>query len=207
MDFSRLVQSQLYAVGIIDNSPKLTPTGWLKEGTSRTASSIEEEDFGDSSPVAKNSMSPDRNLDHIYPDFKDKALAVLKLMESWCKTHQPNLSPMFGEGFRSTARQQELYAQGRTKPGNKVTNADGIRNKSKHQSGLAMDLWVKKDGKIVWDAPKAFWDYYGHACRANGLEWGGDWKGLVDQPHTQWPSADKATYEKAKVWLKSKGLL
>lgn len=43
------------------------------------------------------------------------------------------------EGVRSLERQKELYAQGRTKPGNKVTNCDGVKSKSNHQ--------VKADGK------------------------------------------------------------
>jgi len=203
MDFSKYVEAQLYAVGINDNSPNFRPSTWVKEGETR------QEDFGEviEGIKVKDKMSPDRDMNHVYPAFRAKVEIVLKGMEEWCKAHRPTLTPMFGEGFRSTARQQELYAQGRTKPGNKVTNADGVRNPSKHQSGLAMDLWVKRNGKIVWDAPKEFWDYYGHLCRANGLEWGGDWKGIVDQPHCQWPSSDKDTYVKAKTWLKSNGLL
>jgi len=129
------------------------------------------------------------------------------MMSEWCKNHAPEYTPMFGEGYRSTARQKELYAQGRTKSGSIVTNADGVKNQSKHQSGLAMDLWIKKGGTITWTAPPGFWDYYGHCCRAKGLEWGGDWKGnLVDQPHCQWPAVEIATYKAARKWLTEQGL-
>ncbi len=59
---------------------------------------------------------------------------------------------MVGEGVRSAARQAELYAQGRTKPGNKVT---WVR-KSNHQVapdglGHAVDLWaLDPGGAIDW---------------------------------------------------------
>jgi peptidoglycan L-alanyl-D-glutamate endopeptidase CwlK len=43
-------------------------------------------------------------------------------------------------GFRTVEEQQELYSYGRTKPGPKKTNCDGIKVKSKHQSGLAIDF-------------------------------------------------------------------
>lgn len=36
------------------------------------------------------------------------------------------------EGHRTVERQQELYAQGRTKPGKIVTQIDGVRTKGKH---------------------------------------------------------------------------
>jgi peptidoglycan L-alanyl-D-glutamate endopeptidase CwlK len=41
-------------------------------------------------------------------------------------------------GARTLKEQKRLYAIGRTKPGNKVTNCDGVKHKSKHQ--------VKEDG-------------------------------------------------------------
>lgn len=43
-------------------------------------------------------------------------------------------------GLRTTEEQQKLYAQGRTKPGYIVTYKDGVKNKSKHQSGNAVDV-------------------------------------------------------------------
>ena len=50
-------------------------------------------------------------------------------------------------GLRTTADQQALYAQGRTTPGNTVTKADGVNNKSYHQSGMAIDVIDNNDGK------------------------------------------------------------
>jgi peptidoglycan LD-endopeptidase CwlK len=56
------------------------------------------------------------------------------------------------EAFRSPIRQAHLFAQGRTRPGAKVTFADAWR--SYHQYGLAVDLVFGGPGKWTWDEPK-----------------------------------------------------
>lgn len=91
------------------------------------------------------------------------------------------------EGVRSTLRQQQLYSQGRTKEGNIVTYKDGIKNKSKHQQGKAVDLAPWIDGRISWNE-KAFRILATHIKqKAKELKinvtWGGDWKSGWDQPH------------------------
>ena len=45
------------------------------------------------------------------------------------------LSIKIGETFRTVAEQDALYAQGRTEPGNIVTNAPGSNYSSYHQWG------------------------------------------------------------------------
>lgn len=45
---------------------------------------------------------------------------------------------MVTEGYRSGARQDQLYAQGRTRPGEIVTNAKA--GQSAHNYGLAVDI-------------------------------------------------------------------
>lgn len=94
------------------------------------------------------------------------------------------------EGVRTTQRQQELYAQGRTKPGSKVTNADGVKNKSNHQAkadgyGHAVDIVPYP---VDWNTTSKFVaiaDAMKQAAKDLGvkLEWGGDWTKLVDLPH------------------------
>ena len=59
---------------------------------------------------------------------------------------------MVTEGLRTLARQKDLYAQGRTKPGPVVT----WTLKSKHIDGLAVDLVPFNDGKPDWTAGKNF---------------------------------------------------
>lgn len=94
------------------------------------------------------------------------------------------------EGRRSALRQQQLYAQGRTKPGARVTNCDGIKDKSNHQvkdDGFhhALDFVFLVNGRISWEGP---WDLFGAAAKRAGLSWGGDWpKPKTDCPHVEVP--------------------
>jgi hypothetical protein len=84
------------------------------------------------------------------------------------------------EGFRSIERQNELYAQGRTKPGNIVTNAKG--GESLHNYGVAVDFVFRKEG---YDASNALWQTFGAVGKKHGFEWGGDWKRFIDRPHLE----------------------
>src|SRR3977135_4181957 len=52
------------------------------------------------------------------------------------------------QGLRTFAEQDALFAQGRTKPGQIVTNAKG--GQSNHNYGLAVDLCPLIDGKPQW---------------------------------------------------------
>ncbi len=83
--------------------------------------------------------------------------------------------------YRSIEEQNRLYAQGRTRPGPIVTNAKG--GESWHNYGLAADYAFVVNGKVTWDGP---WARFGRLARANGLEWGGDWRKFCDRPHVQW---------------------
>lgn len=90
------------------------------------------------------------------------------------------------DGFRTLAQQQALYAKGRTAPGPRVTDADGIQNVSNHQRGLAVDCAFLASDPWASDLP---WARYGAAAKAVGLHWGGDWKypDRPDRPHVELP--------------------
>jgi peptidoglycan LD-endopeptidase CwlK len=118
----------------------------------------------------------------VHPTLVEKIQRVLAHMASIG-------SPMIVvQGVRTDAEQKALYALGRTKPGNKVTNADGVTHKSNHQLkddgwGYAVDCAFQDHvTKVSWEGP---WDEYGAACRAEGLHWGGDWKKFPDRPHAE----------------------
>lgn len=108
------------------------------------------------------------------------------------------------QGLRTAAYQNELYQQGRTKPGKIVTKLDGYNKKSNHQAkadgyGHAVDIAVcgYYDGngnyvKCTTDAEmfdnKKLVEISGHVkavAKEIGMEivWGGDWKTLYDTPH------------------------
>lgn len=84
------------------------------------------------------------------------------------------------QGLRTIEEQNELYAQGRTKPGKIVTNAKG--DSSWHNFGMAIDITEIVGGKANWNC-----DYKRLSLIADkyGLEWGGNFKSIVDKPHFQ----------------------
>lgn len=91
-----------------------------------------------------------------------------------------------GECFRSAAEQDALYAQGRTKPGAVVTNAKGSSYSSMHQWGIAFDFY-RADKKGAYNEEGGFFQRVGAIGKSIGLEWGGDWRSIVDKPHFQLP--------------------
>lgn len=150
--------------------------------------------------------SPDRNLAHLYPAFAAKVQKITKEMTAWCDVHVTGYSSAVAEGFRSVARQQELYAQGRTTPGQIVTEKDGVTDPSNHQSSLAADLAFMHRGQLTWDVPEAAWQYLQHLAHTEGLTSGSDWKTFKDMPHVEWPTTDHATYAAAHQWQADAGL-
>jgi LAS superfamily LD-carboxypeptidase LdcB len=82
--------------------------------------------------------------------------------------------------FRSIKDQNLLYSQGRTNPGKIVTNAKG--GSSFHNYGLAIDLCVLVLKEIDWNYDMSKLKPY---TLKYGIEWGGDWKTIVDRPHFQ----------------------
>ena len=91
-----------------------------------------------------------------------------------------------GECFRTVQDQNRLYDQGRTKPGPVVTNAPGSTYRSMHQWGVAFDVY-RKDGKGAYNESGNYFQRVGAIGRSLGLEWGGDWKSIVDKLHFQLP--------------------
>ena len=84
-------------------------------------------------------------------------------------------------GFRTYAEQDALYAHGRTASGNIVTKAKA--GYSNHNFGIAFDVGVFEGNRYLGDSPK--YRAVGVLGADLGLEWGGNWKSIVDQPHFQ----------------------
>jgi peptidoglycan L-alanyl-D-glutamate endopeptidase CwlK len=97
--------------------------------------------------------------------------------------------------YRSTAEQNALYAQGRTKPGKKVTNAKG--GQSFHNHRLAYDVVPLRNGKPVWGTTGEdgkLWQRVGELGEAAGLEWAGRWTKFREFPHFQYTGGKPLSY-------------
>lgn len=124
------------------------------------------------------------NLIGIHPD-------LVRLMNKAIKNCPIDFT--ITDGIRTTVQQQELYAQGRTKPGAVVTNTDGIRKKSNHQIkadgyGYAVDLYPYYNGKVHVNDVNNLKVIANHIKSVAekmdiSIQWGGDWKSFKDYPH------------------------
>lgn len=125
--------------------------------------------------LSKNSL---RNLDGVHPELVD----VVKLAIQITKVD-------FGvsDGYRTPEQQNKLYRQGRSEPGDIITNIDGYDNKSYHQTGSAVDVYAYADGKASWQPEhlsQVACAMLEAAIRLDvNLRWGGHFKSFIDMPH------------------------
>jgi len=113
-------------------------------------------------------------LEGVHPD-------LVKVMKEAIKDTPVDFT--IDQGTRTTAYQQSLYAKGRTKPGEIVTNADGVKNKSNHQVksdgyGWAVDLYPYVDGKVQYNDVANLRVISAHIlatakCMGIKVDWGG----------------------------------
>jgi hypothetical protein len=130
--------------------------------------------------------SVDHDWAHLWPPFAAKVKVALQ--------NAPGGPWRLVEGFRSQARQEWLYAQGRTRPGPIVT---WTRVTPHHGAGLAADV-IPAAG---YDAPEATWWGLRKAWKAEGLENPVFSRG--DVGHIQWPASDLTTHRKALAWVRA----
>lgn len=87
------------------------------------------------------------------------------------------------QGLRSWSKQAEIYAQGRTAPGEIVTNAPP--GHSWHEFGLAVDVCpLSLLPTVNWTPESPIWTDMGSKGKSLGLFWGGDFS-HPDRPHFQ----------------------
>lgn len=105
----------------------------------------------------------------VHPDLVKVAFRALELSP---------VDFMITEGLRSSARQQKLFNQNRSKT-----------LSSRHITGHAIDVAALINGKVTW-----YWEEYETIATAFkaaakelgiDLEWGGDWESFRDGPHFQ----------------------
>jgi len=117
-----------------------------------------------------------KNIATLHPSLQPLATKLIELAVD------RGITAKVISGLRTYAEQNELYAQGRTKPGNIVTKAKG--GQSWHNFGTAFDIGIfSGDGKKYFGESPAY-KTCGEIGESLGLEWGGRWQ-FVDEPHFQ----------------------
>lgn len=102
----------------------------------------------------------------------------LPVYDTLCSELGEHWQPYYG--IRTFEQQDDLYAQGRTKPGLKVTNAKS--GESPHNYGCASDWTLWENGKPIWNKNDKRWVEYEYACAKAGAYWGGNFN---DYPHNE----------------------
>ena len=122
-------------------------------------------------------MINSRSLDDLLPIVKVKTLAFIAA----CK--EQGIDLLITSTYRDAESQNALYAQGRTTPGKKVTNAKA--GQSFHNFRVAFDFVPIVNGKAQWNDIATF-NKCGAIAESVGLEWAGRWKTFKELAHCQY---------------------
>lgn len=140
-----------------------------------------------------------RSLEDLLPPARARFGAFLNYCadDPWLK--KAGVTVLVTSTFRNDESQAELYAQGRTKPGKIVTNAQP--GESWHNWKCAGDIVPLRHGKPIWgttgdgidDNPAdddrddlEVWQRIGEIGERCGLEWAGRWVKFREYPHFQY---------------------
>jgi len=123
-------------------------------------------------------MINSRSLDDLLPPVKERVEKFLNAAKA------AGIDLLVTSTYRDNASQDALYAQGRTTPGKKVTNAKA--GQSWHNYKCAVDVVPIVAGKPRWDVKDEVWQQVGALGKAAGLEWAGNWTKFKEMPHFQY---------------------
>lgn len=127
-----------------------------------------------------------RNMGAVHSVVKESTVEIIR------RAYALGINVQISAGLRDNAEQARLYNQGRTTPGNIVTNARA--GYSNHNFGLAVDYFlVSNDGTVGhWDITRdmnasgvADWLEVANIAKSLGFAWGGDWTSFRDYPHIE----------------------
>ena len=124
-------------------------------------------------------------------DLHPRAMAKAKAFKRKCLN--AGIDILIYCTLRDNEQQNALYAQGRTKPGRKVTNAKG--GQSLHNYGVAWDCVPMNGGKPAW-GDKATYRKMGAIAESLGIVWAGNWKGFKETAHFQFVDGHSLSYFK-----------
>ena len=121
-------------------------------------------------------MINSRNID----DLEPKVANLCRKFIAECDRH--GIDVLITSTIRDHESQAVLYAQGRRKPGKKVTNAKP--GQSFHNWRVAFDFVPIINGKCQWNDPRLF-TKCGEIAEALGLEWAGRRVHMKEMAHCQ----------------------
>ena len=122
-------------------------------------------------------MINSRKLEDLHPKVKS-------LCENFIKNcDKVGIDVIITSTYRDAESQNALYAQGRTTPGNIVTNAKA--GQSLHNWRVAFDFVPIVNGKAIWN-DKALFTKCGEIAETLGLEWAGRWTKFKEMAHCQY---------------------
>lgn len=113
-------------------------------------------------------------------DLRSDVRANAELWLAECK--KQGLTVLVTQTLRDDEYQARLYAQGRTLPGQIVTNS---KVTTFHGRGLALDFCKNIPGGGAY-LDDAFFKRAADIAKEMGFSWGGDWRSFPDRPHLQW---------------------
>ena len=114
-------------------------------------------------------------------DLNPKVAAMCSEFINRCKMQ--GIDVIITSTYRDGAAQDALYAQGRSLPGKKVTNAKA--GQSFHNWRVAFDFVPIVGGKAIWN-DDALWTKCGEIAEGIGLEWAGRWTKFKETAHCQY---------------------
>ena len=94
-----------------------------------------------------NDQRSGKNIETLHPAVRPKAWEFMQKASEYLKENHPNVQVKIISGTRSYEEQDELYQQGRRKPGRVVTNAPG--GFSNHNFGIAFDVGLFRSGHYL----------------------------------------------------------
>ena len=134
--------------------------------------------------LLKVSQRNEKSIARLHPQVRG---LIRRFINDVYIKHQVQL--VIVQDYRTYAQQDALYAKGRTTSGSIVTNAKG--GQSNHNFALAVDVFpLWDDGKLHMDTQSdkknsEILRQISSVGKSIGLEWGGDWNSIVDNPHFQ----------------------
>jgi peptidoglycan L-alanyl-D-glutamate endopeptidase CwlK len=135
-------------------------------------------------------MINSRDINDLLPVVRDKCALFIDNCE------RVGIDILITSTYRDIESQNALYAQGRTSPGKRVTNARG--GKSFHNHRVAFDFVPIVCGKAKWNDIELFKEC-GLIAESVGLEWAGRWLTFKEFAHCQFTDNKKISdFEQAK---------